>query len=263
MNFTLEHLIELHDRIKQFGLENFSQIEKLNLDPNDEFDSTYVGMIIRQIALNSDLSTLLKNKNHEYHTSHFILLRCIIDDYIHVIYIVNQENSNEELINLNADAISKNFNKIKELAELNEKKLGGKYPHYPTFKLLEELKTGIKNSTKRQQYFKDKENFKFKTFKSTGNLIRDLEEHDYSHQLRRAYFIWRKYSDFIHYSNFSFEEERRIDPKNDYTYTEFAEIISYSYFIILNCFKHFTNRYDLNIIDSNSLSEYYTDSPHK
>lgn len=263
MVFTRENIIELHKRIVQFGNENFEQIEKLNLDPNDEHDSTYVGMILRQITINNDLSTLLKNKNHGYLTSEFILLRCLVGDFIHITFIVNQENSEEVIVDFNADAISKNYRKIFDLATLNEEKLGGNYPYYPTYALMEEVKEKIKNSPRRQQYFKDKDNFKFKSFKATGNLIRDLGDYEYSHELRRAYFIWRKLSDFVHYSNFAFEEEQEINPETDSTFTEFAEIISYSYMTILNCFKHFTERYNLELIDTNNLELYYKNAGHK
>jgi len=262
MVFTRNNIIELHNKLVKFGNENFEQIEKLNLEPNDEHDSTYIGMLLRQITINNDLSSLLKNKNHGYLTSEFILLRCLIDDFIHITYIVNQENSEEVIIEFNADAISNNFKKLSELAKLNEEKLGGNYPFYPTYNFMEEVKEKIKNSPRRQQYFSDKDNFKFKTFKPTGNLIRDLGDTEYSHRLRRAYFIWRKLSDFVHYSNSSFEEEQRIDPETDSTYTEFAEIISYSYMTILNCFGHFANRYGLTIIDSQNLASYYKNAGH-
>lgn len=263
-HFKKEHIIELLNRIVKFADENLTTIDGLNIDNNNEYDSSYVGMIIRQNVLCADLSTLFSNKKHKYLTSVFILFRCMVDDYIHFNFIINQDNSEEVLTNFNADAINKNFNKIKELAELNEEKLGGNYPFYPTHQMMEELKEKIKQSPKRQQYFLDKENFKFKTFKATGNLIRDLKgDEEYSHQLRRAYFIWRKLSDYVHYSNFTFEEESMIDAEVDTTYEEFAEIISYSFYTILNSLKHFEGKYNLKVIDSNNLADYYKDAEHK
>lgn len=257
MSFTRDNIIALHKKVVQFGSENFAQIEKLNLDPNDELDSTYVGMILRQMTINNDLASLMFNKNHSCYTSEFILLRCIIDDYIHITYIVNQSNSEEAIVNFNADALDKNYKRLLDLATLNEDYLGGNYPFYPTDALMNEVKEKIKSSPRRQQHFSDKENFKFKTFKNTGQIIRELKNESYSHSMKRAYFIWRKLSDFVHYSNIAFEEEQMIDPETDSTYTEFAEITSYSYCTVLNCFKHFQSRYNLKIIDTNKLSEYY------
>lgn len=130
--------------------------------------------------------------------------------------------------------------------------------------MMEEVKEKTKQSRKQQDYFLDKESFKFKTFKPTGNLIRDLhDEFEYSHPLRRAYFIWRKLSDFVHYSNFTFEEELNLDPGNDPTYEEFSEIVSYAYYTILNGLKHFSNKYGHQIVESQNLDEYYKEINHK
>ncbi|MGS0526989.1 hypothetical protein ACU8V7_19450 [Zobellia nedashkovskayae] len=264
MHFTKDNLIELHKRIVHFANENLLKIKELDIDLNDEHDSFYVGMVVRQHSVNNDLSILYSNTDGLTLTSEFILYRCLIDDYIHIIFISDQEDSNEMVTKLNADALSKNFKKISDLAELNEEKLGGNYPYYPTYALMEEVKEKMKNSPKRQQHFSNKDEFKFKTFKATGNLIRDLKDDDpNSHQLRRAYFIWRKLSDFVHYSNLTYEEEQTINPAKDATYTEFTEVISYSYFVVLNCLKHFEAKYGLEIIDSNNLAEYYANTGHE
>lgn len=262
MHFKKEHIIKLLERIVNFSDKNLNAITNLNIDVNDEYDSFFVGMIIRQYSIINDLKILLAAKNSGYLTSELILFRCIVDDFIHIKFLVNQQNPQEEITKFNADAINKNFNKLVELAKLNEEKLGGNYPMYPTHQLLDEVKEKIKQSPKRQQYFIDKDNFKFKTFKSTGNLIRDLEDSTYSHALRRAYFIWRKLSDHVHYSNFSYEELQIIDPTKDHTYSEFAEIIFYSYSVIIDCLKHFESKYNLQVLDEDKLAEYYKDAGH-
>ncbi|NAS29506.1 hypothetical protein GTQ40_00840 [Flavobacteriaceae bacterium R38] len=264
MHFTKENLIELHNRIVNFADENLQKINELNIDLNDEHDSSFVGMIIKQHSMNKDLSLLYSYKEIQTLTSEFILYRCLIDDYIHIIFISDQDDKNEMFTRLNADALSKNFKKLSDLAELNEEKLGGNYPYYPTYAMMEEVKQKMKDSPKRQVHFSNKDEFRFKTFKTTGNLIRDLNDNDpNSHNLRRAYFIWRKYSDFVHYSNLAYEEENEINPAEDSTYTEYAEIISYSYLVTLNCLQHFVEKYGLEIIDSKNLAEYYANTGHQ
>ena len=262
MYLTKEQIIQLLERIVNFADKNLKEITTLNIDVNNEYDSFFVGMIIRQYSIINDIKILFSSKQNGYLTSELILFRCIVDDFIHIKFLVNQQNPEEEITKFNSDAISKNLNKLAELAKLNEEKLGGNYPMYPTNKFIEELKEKIKQGPKRQQYFIDKENFKLKTFKPTGNLIRDLEDNNYSHSLRRAYFIWRKLSDHVHYSNFSYEELLIIDPTKDHTYTEFAEIIFYSYSLIIDCLNHFKTKYNLKIIDENNLAEYYKDAGH-
>lgn len=262
MHFKKEDVINLLGRIVKFSDKNLNLITGLNIDVNNEHDSFFVGMIIRQHSIINDLRVLFSSKENGYLTSEFILFRCIVDDFIHIKFLVNQENQLEEVTRFNADAVNKNFNKLNELAKLNEEKLGGKYPMYPTYEFLDKLKNDIKLSPKRQDYFIDKDSFKFKTFKSTGNLIRDLGDSNYFHALTRAYFIWRKLSDHVHYSNFSYEELQIIDPTKDHTYTEFAEIIFYSYSVIIDCLKHFEDKYNLEILDEDKLAEYYKDAGH-
>lgn len=262
MKIQKEHVKKFHEQLVNFAQENFSKLEELGIDTNEEINSTYLGFLVRQITLNSDLELLLENKKHNYHTSQLILLRCLIDDFLHIVYIANQGNSEELIVNYNADAYSKNFQKLKDLATLNEKKLGGNYPYYPTHKMLDEVMEKVKKNPLRNHYLADIENFKFKTFKSTGNIIRDLAEEDYAHQLKRAYFIWRKLSDFVHYSNMAFNEEQTMYPGNDYTYNEFAEIIFYSYRTVMTCLEYFRNKFGFEIVDADNLAEYYANAGH-
>lgn len=262
MHFKKEQIIKFLERISVFSEKNLNEIKRLNINVNDEYDSFFVGMIIRQYSIINDIKILFSSKKSGYLTSELILFRCVVDDFIHIKFLVNQPNSEEEITKFNSDAINKNFNKLSDLAKLNEEKLGGKYPMYPTSIFIEELKEKVKQSPKRQQYFTDKDNFKLKSFKSTANLIRDLEDNVYSHSLRRAYFIWRKLSDHVHYSNLSHEELQIINPEKDHTYTEFAEIIFYSYSVLSDCLRHFIAKYNLQILDEDNLAEYYKDAGH-
>ena len=262
MHFKKEHIIKLLQRIISFSERNLKGIQEVGIDTDDELDNFFSGMIVRQYAILNDIKILFEYKKGGYLTSELVLFRCIVDDFIHVRFLVNQENPEEEIIKFNADAINKNFSKLADLAKFNEEKLGGNYPEYPTYASMEDFKEQIKQSAKRDRYFIDKENFKFKTFKSTGNLIRDLQDSGYSHSLKRAYFIWRKLSDHVHSSSFSHEEAEMINPEIDHTYSEFAEIIYYSYCIVIDCMKHFHSNYGLVAADYDNLAEYYNGAGH-
>ena len=262
MTLSKENIISLLENISIFAYDNLKQIEKLNIDLKKESENFFLGIINRQYTLSSDLSILFKNKNSIYLGSQLILFRCIIDDFIHLTYIVNQNNSNEMMTKFNSDAYNKNFIKLKKLAELNETKLGGKYPNYPTYKFIDDLKENFKNQTKNEGYFKNKEEFKLKTFENMGSIIGKLEDESYAHQLRRAYYFWGHLSDFVHYSSLSFGMERNVNPKKDNTNLMFAEIIQYSFQVIKTSFEYFERTYNLELIDKNNLSEYYKDATH-
>ncbi|MHC0444761.1 DUF5677 domain-containing protein [Flavobacterium sp. 3-218] len=262
MHFKKEHIITLLERIIRFSEHSLNGIKEADIDTDDELDNFFSGMIVRQYAILSDIKILLEFKKGGYLTSEFVLFRCIADDFIHVRFLVNQDNPEEEITKFNADAINKNVSKLADLAKFNEEKLGGNYPEYPTYAFMEDLKEKIKQSPKRGEYFIDRDSFRLKTFKSTGNLIRDLQDSGYEHSLKRAYFIWRKLSDHVHASSFSHEEVQAIDPERDHTYSEFAEIIYYAYSVIMHCLKHFQNKYGLQVADDDNLAEYYNGAGH-
>lgn len=262
MIFTKENIISFLELIASFAHDNLKQLEEQNIDLKNEIESFYIGIINRQFTITKDLSILFKNKNSTYLGSQLILFRCIVDDFIHLTYIVNQVDSNETMISFNSDAFNKNFIRLKKLADLNETKLEGKYPYYPTYEIIDDLKENFRNQANNDMYFKNKENFKFKSFENMGSIIGKLDNENYAHKLRRAYFFWGNLSDFVHYSNFSFGLERRINPKKDNTYLMFAEIIQYSYQTIKTSFEYFEKTYNLKLIDKNKLDERYKNTEH-
>lgn len=262
MTLSKEDLISLLENISIFAYDNLKQIEELNIDLKKEAESFFTGIINRQYTITKDLLILFKNKNSTYLGSQLILFRCIVDDFIHLTYIVNQIDSNEMLTKFNSDAYNKNFIRLKKLADLNETKLEGKYPNYPTYQIINKVKEDFKSKTINDQYFINKEDFKLKAFDNMGNIIGKLYDESYAHKLRRAYFFWGHLSDFVHYSNFSFEMERNINPKKDNTYLIFAEIIQYSFQVIKTSFEYFEKTYNINLIDKNKLIEHYKEAEH-
>lgn len=259
---TKENIITQLEFTASFALDNLRQISNIENDLKNDTESFFIGIINRQFTLLQDLSILFNYKSSNYLGSQFILFRCIIDDYIHLTYILNQVDSNEMLIRFNSDAYHKNFTRLKKLADLNELRLEGNYPNYPTYQFLDNFKDSFKQKTNNEKYFKNKETFELKKFDNMGSIIGRLNDENYAHKLRRAYYFWGHLSDFVHYSNFSFGLERNINPKQDNTYLMFDEIISYSYQVIKTSFEYFETTYKLKLIDNNNLSERYKDSEH-
>lgn len=253
---TKQHIIQQLTSLSSFAEDNLKQLNEISIDKVNEIQDYYLGYIRRQSFFAFDLISIFKYSPHENFISQFILLRCIVDDYLHLLYVINQPDVNEAIICFNADAHKKNFDKIAELTEVNETILGGNFPFYPTIQLRDTLKERLKSDPNKAQYFIDIANFKFKASKTTGNFIKDFPQDLFGANVRRAYFLWRHLSDYVHYSKFSFDLEfYAVDKTHALSIAQ--EIIYYSYKIIKISFKYFEDAFGLVLIDKNNISAQY------
>lgn len=253
---TKENIIEQLTRLSDFAEDNLGQLAGAKIDEANEIQDYYLGYIRRQSFFSFDLTSIFKYSPHKSFVSQFILSRCIVDDYLHLLYALNQPDVNETIICFNADAHKKNFDKISELTDVNEGILGGNFPFYPTSQLRDEVREKMKTKPEKAQYFIDVTNFKFKTAKTTGNFIKDFPQDQFGAQIRRAYYLWRHLSDYVHYSKFSFDLE--FYPENkDNALNIVQEMIYYSYRIVKLSFKYFEDTFGLTLIDRHNLSAQY------
>ncbi len=250
-NIIIEQLKKLSD----FAEENLNQLDG-KLKEEHEVQDFYFGYIRRQWFFSIDLISIFSHSPHKSFISQFILSRCILDDYLHLIYIQSQPDINEAIVSFNADAHKKNFDKISELADVNETILGGSFPFYPTYKQRDEIKEKMQKSPKKSNYFIDIPSFRFKSFKQTGNFIKDFPKDQFRAQIRRAYYLWRHLSDYVHYSKFSFDLEFYPE-NNENSLNIIQEIIYYSYKVVKLSFEYFQTTYDLKIIDRHNLQSFY------
>ena len=70
----------------------------------------------------------------------------------------------------------------------------------------------------------------------------------------RAYYLWKEFSEFVHYSTFSFKMEQQDTPEN---MNKIDESFQYCYNSIYLSFKYFASEYDLNFIDNEALRKRY------
>ncbi len=253
---TQSEIVEQLKHLYDFAEDNVGQLQGLKLDKTNEIQDFYLGYIRRQSYFSSDLISIFEHRKHTGFISQFILSRCIVDDYIHLMYAVNQPNRDETIICINADAHKKNFDKISELTDVNEEILEGKEPFYPTSKTREALKINLQNNPNKSQYFTDVQQFKFKRINTTGNFIKDFPKDEFGADIRRAYFLWRHLSDYVHYSKFSFDLE--FYPKeNDNSLNIIQEMIFYSFSIVRIGFAYFQQKYKLTLIDKHNLVKFY------
>ena len=62
----------------------------------------FLGIIRRQSILTMDLSTILEKSQGNNLTTPLVICRCLIDDFLHLFYLINNSNQEENIIRINA-----------------------------------------------------------------------------------------------------------------------------------------------------------------
>ncbi len=79
----------------------------------------YLGVLRKQAILLSDLSLILKNRNSEYISTPFIVLRSLLDDFMHLLYLETHSDKATEITRINADSYKHSFHSLKDLTDSN------------------------------------------------------------------------------------------------------------------------------------------------
>ncbi|QOG88787.1 hypothetical protein HUE46_01435 [Flavobacterium columnare] len=130
----------------------------------NEVQDYYLGIIRRQAIMLLDLSKILENRNRELVTTPYIILRSMLDDFLHLLFLELREDKEEQIILINAKAHKQTFKSLKELTDSNHKHFNGGYQFYLNNEQFEALKEIFKGKEENQKYFQDIATFKFKNF---------------------------------------------------------------------------------------------------
>ncbi|MBD0333027.1 MAG: hypothetical protein ICV66_10250, partial [Chitinophagaceae bacterium] len=180
-----------------------------------EVQDYYLGILRRQAILHLDLERILDNRNPELITTPFILLRSLLDDFLHLLYLELCQDKEEQIININAKSHKLTFQSIEELTISNHNHFNGEYGYYLDYEQFQFLKEKFLEKPENDKYFIDKEKFKFKSFLQLSQVAENIK-HSREVQIfkDRAFYLWKDFSSFVHYSNFSFYLELNVDHTN-------------------------------------------------
>lgn len=174
---------------------------------------------------------------------------------MHLIYLELSNNKEEEIIRINAEAYRHCFSSLQKLTDSNYENFDGKYPFYLKREEVEEVKRQFANKEKNKKYFSEISRFKFKDF-ITFNILTNRITHSREIKIYRdrAYYLWKEFSEFVHYSTFSFKTEQQDAPES---MNKIDETFQYCYNSIYLSFKYFSLEYDLKFIDNEMLKKRY------
>ena len=249
---TIEHLTKEAKLLAKLANANLANLDGKCPD-KIEVQDYYLGILRRQAILHLDLERVLTNRHSELITTPSILLRSLMDDFLHLLYLELHADKEEEIIKINAKAHYQIFKSIEELTISNHKHFNGVYGHYLNKEQFQELKEVFNGKPENDKYFSNKENFKFKGFLTLSKVADSIvHSRDVEIFKDRAFYLWKDFSSFVHYSNTSFYLETNPDPIN---LQKMEEGFQYCYNSIYLSFKYFERTHGINFIDNEELRE--------
>ena len=165
-----DELSRLAKMISDLANSNLDQL-KGKCQNKDDIQDYYLGILQRQAILLSDLAALLKNRNSKYISTPYILLRSLLDDFLHLVYFHLCKERDSEIIKVNAVAYKQSFVSLKNLTDSNYENFEGEYPFYLKEEEVEELKKTFVSKPENQKYFQHPSRFKFKKFMTFNTLV--------------------------------------------------------------------------------------------
>lgn len=234
---------------ENLGLLNGKCHEKI------EIQDYYLGILRRQAILLLDLSLILKDREEANISTPFIILRSLLDDFLHLLYLEIHKDRGTEIIHINADSLSHCFKSLEDLTNSNDNHFKGKYPFYLTGSQLQEFKDQFVGKEANIKYFKNPLTFKFKSFRKFTDMVKSFS---HSHEVDifkdRAYYLWKEFSSFVHYSNYSFEYELN---KSEVNLHMIDESFQYCYNSIYLAYKYFERELKIKFKDNGELRSKY------
>ena len=249
---NIEHLTNEAKLLAELANSNLRSLEG-KCTEEIEVQDYYLGILRRQATLFLDLEKALKNRNPELITTPFIILRSLMDDFLHLLYLELQADKDEEIVKINANSTRQSFNSIEDLTKSNHKHFNGAYEFYLNNEQLNALKNKFKNNPKNEKYFVNKYEFKFKKFITLTQVAEKItHSRDVEIFKDRAFYLWKEFSSFVHYSNSTFYLSIN---SNDINLQKMEEGFQYGYNSIYLAFKYFERELGIDFKDNEELKK--------
>ena len=200
---TREKIAEWANQIAVLAESLAPQIAKHTTDSKDLESVFLYTKLARHSMIMNDVSTLVKSNPDQRLAPAFILLRCMIEDFITIFYLRINHFKPELIIQYFAEDFDNRFKWMKQTASINNKFFNGSYDGLPTDRYVEEAKEAFKLNNDHNNLFIDRTRFKFKSFPSTTEIIKELPLNDSTVANAISLIDWIHYSEYVHHSMLS------------------------------------------------------------
>jgi hypothetical protein len=251
-----EFLAKEAKKIIDFANSNIVQINGQDPQGYDCTEEYYLGMLRRQTILLYDIETLLDNSQHQNLTTLAILCRCLLDDFLTVVYLKTKPNESDNILCITGKAFRHTFDSLEVLTKSNDNHFNGKYTYYLTQEELEANKITFKDKPKNKGFFVDGNDFPLKGFKQFTNMYKEIDGFELTKITSRSFYLWKEFSDFVHYSTITYNLE--VNKSNEQTYFRSIEETLYnSLNTIEMSFRYFVAKYNLEFKIDADLNDRY------
>jgi hypothetical protein len=163
-----------------------------------------MGALSRQAMILQDISRLIKSNSERNMTSAFILFRCLLDDYLTILYLADANFDNERFIQHTAYSHSKRMSMTTESRKINERFFNGGNPDLATPAMEQQEKEDFKNEPGNGIYYRDEERTNMKGFITTSSIVSSLTVNQENMTAAHSFAVWKLLSNYVHYSHLTY-----------------------------------------------------------
>ncbi|MBL7835007.1 MAG: hypothetical protein JNK18_13700 [Cyclobacteriaceae bacterium] len=203
-----------------------------------------LGMLQRQAGVLRSVQTNLATESHVNQTATFILLRCLLDDFITLLYYQSREWQESDIIKHTATAYDKRLKMVKNSKDINVKYFEGTAPGLPTEEYYKQELQDFYDNPANDIYFKNVARREWKSFIATTNIITQLPINGISRANAHSLTLWQLYSTYVHYSSVTQQLENSNTGSRKIELLQLQEALSYVYKTLMLA-SHVLGRYGI------------------
>lgn len=241
VSFLAEDIGNIADNI-------LAQLNELKISPSNVEDFFW-GLLNRASVILKDTSFILKANEEQQITSAFILLRVLLDDFIRALSVYSSNDRENEIILIQADALSHKFKTFQENVEINNAVYQGNNSWLSTQIEVNAKMQEVLANKNFDQYFSDKNNKpkpKFKVLTPIAKVFTELmKENTYADASIHSHVLYKVLTRHVHYSNFSFPFDTEERQRQAEINTLLPEALFYCYKMIQIYFEIFNKTHQL------------------
>lgn len=192
----------------------------------------FIDLLRRQIMLLKDIERLLTGNAENRQQSAMIIARCLLDDFIIILYMRINNFEEEILICHIAEAYRKRYMMLEESMRINDKYFKGVQDGMVNRPMFEKEWFLFAREQSNEIFFKvvkpQPRPGDLKSFPTTATIIRNLPVSRLAAVNANAFVLWKQFSGYVHYSSITSHGDRTPQVRA-MEFVQLKEVFNYAY----------------------------------